>query len=82
MADLHADFMAKAIAWVLADRAANERSAELERIQAERPAAPIAELERAWNSFHQADQHAIACDEAFQQASRKLAILLERKDAA
>jgi len=82
----------KGIAWVLAERIAEQHSADLGRAQnavAERTllsgGAPPdaraqdlhAKLERAKIDFHLADQRAVCCDDEFHQAARQLVTALE-----
>ncbi len=83
----------KATEWVLADRIAEQHSADLGRAQnavaghtllSGGGAAPDAraqelhaQLERAKIDFHLADQHAVRCDDEFRQAARQLVTALE-----
>ena len=79
----------KAIAWVLADRICEDRSAALTRIEdetavlrgrtnlAEAEAALLATLERAQIEFRSADRQAQKCDDEFRQAARKIVEALE-----
>lgn len=88
-ADLQRELASKAIAWVLADRACEEHSAVLTRIENEIDAltaegnAPadlvglLASHERAKTAFRLADQRAQKHNDEFQQAARRLVATLE-----
>lgn len=81
---LHAELAQTAIAWAIADRLADDRSADLEVLQDEIATLPELDvhrlrgkLEQARVAFHRADQHAMQCDEILRQAARQLADMLE-----
>jgi hypothetical protein len=88
-ADLQRELASKAIAWVLADRACEEHSAALTRIEDEVDAqiaagnAPadlgslLDEHERAKIDFRLADQRAQRHDDEFRQIARRLVATLE-----
>ena len=88
-AELQHQLTLKAIAWVLADRICEDRSAALTRIEdetavlrgrtnlAEAEAALLATLERAQIEFRTADRKAQKCDDEFRQAARKIVEALE-----
>ena len=84
-ANLQQDLVRKAVAWAIADRACEDRSAALAAIEDEASAQPneheLATLERTRVEFHLADQHAQQCDDEFRQAARKLAAAKEVCDA-
>lgn len=91
--NLKHDLAQKAIAWVLADRIADQHSADLARIEdasnaymlprkGQDPDAKtielLEELEFTKAGFKLADQRAVKCDEEFRQAARKLVEALEK----
>jgi hypothetical protein len=88
-ADLQRELTSKAIAWVLADRACEEHSAALTRIEDEVDAqmadgnAPadlgglLAKLESAKIDFRLADQRAQKHDDEFRQIARRIVAALE-----
>lgn len=92
-ADLQRELAKRAIAWVLADRAADDCSAALSRIEdaadeikqrvgkGQDPTAEdhalLGKLEYEKIGFQIADQRAQACDEEFRQAAKKLVEDLE-----
>lgn len=81
----------KAIAWVLADRICEDKSAALARIEddtailrgktelAETEAALLAKLERKQIDFRIADRHVQKCDDEFRQSARLLVEALEQR---
>lgn len=88
--DLQHELSQKAIAWVLADRIADDHSAKLTRLEDEAGAHkgrdPNAQslkllelLEHARDGFRLADQRAQKCDDEFRQAARKLVAVLEKR---
>lgn len=92
IADLKDTLSQKAIAWVLADRIADDHSAKLTRLerevaehlpqgQASAPDAHAQELLKALEyekiGFHLANQRADKCDDEFRQAARRLVAALE-----
>jgi hypothetical protein len=89
-AALQHELALRAIAWVLADRTCEDRSAALTRIEDEIDAHMAGrddlddrgrdlhgQLEREKISFHLTDQNAQKCDDEFRQAARKLVAALE-----
>jgi hypothetical protein len=88
-ADLQRELAGKAIAWVIADRASEEHSAALARIEDEVDAqmadgnAPadlgglLAKLESAKIDFRLADQRAQKHDDEFRQTARRIVAALE-----
>ncbi len=71
-AHLQFDLALKAIAWVYADREADDLSATLTSLD------PVSkELEYTKTAFHRANQLADECDEEFRQAARSLVEVLE-----
>jgi hypothetical protein len=95
MIDRHAalqyDLTLKAIAWVMADRACEERSVTLARVEDETAelrgktdltelgAALLAALERAQIDFRLADKRAQKCDDEFRQVARQIVAGLEAR---
>lgn len=90
-ADLQRELARKAIAWVLADRVAEDHSASYDRITKEAEARMrektepnvgdcelLAKLEHEKKGFHLADQRAQRCDDEFRQTARKLVAELEK----
>jgi hypothetical protein len=90
--NLQHELTLKAIAWVLADRVAEDHSITLTRIENEidaqlpRGSAPneharelLGKLEHEKIGFHLASQRAEKCDDEFRQAARKLVVALEAR---
>jgi len=90
-ADLQRELAQKAIAWVLADRVAEDRTASYGRVQDEirthmrgkqepddRGRELLAKLEQEKKDFHLADERAQERDDEFRQAARKLVAELEK----
>ena len=90
-AELQHKLYLKAIAWVLADRVCEDKSAALARVEeetamlrgksdlAETEAALLAKLEREQIDFRIADRHAQKCDDEFRQTARLLVEALEQR---
>lgn len=85
-AGLQHELAKRAIAWVLADRTCEDRSAALARTQDDADARLaagaqlqelLAKLEGEKIDFHLASQHAEKCDDEFRQTARKLVEALE-----
>ncbi len=88
-ADLQHELTRKAIAWVLADRVADDHSAALARVEDEVEHLPkgreldehdrglLKKLEHEEIGFHLASQRAEKCDDEFRQAARRLVAELE-----
>lgn len=74
-APLQLELTLKAVAWVCADRVADDLSAALTRLED----APVPkEHEYTKIAFHRASRHADKCDEEFRQAARNLVKELEQ----
>jgi hypothetical protein len=77
-APLQLELTLKAVAWVCADRLADDLSATLTSLEEELGARAVSKTrEYAKIAFQRASQHADKCDDEFRQAARQLVVALE-----